>query len=284
MATTIFSQPPSGNPHRNSGPSVAGRRPAALAVASALWPSSSDLFAEDFLTDSLDEDGNELGNLLAQIQDFSESNHSGPADLFKFRELLVEAAHSVFMRWKVLHQLRTTALTDDLTSLYNRRGFLLLGMHYLRLALRNAQPLCLYFADVDRLKIVNDCCGHVQGDALLVACGEILKMTFRESDIIARIGGDEFAVLVQGGTSESRDAVLGRLQSSIDAMNRDVFASYRLSLSVGVARFDPLNPVTLGELLSIADRELMFSKRSRRNVEVLRERSKGASNIGSGTI
>ena len=284
MATTIFSQPPSGNPHRNSGPSVAGRRPAALAVASALWPSSSDLFAEDFLTDSLDEDGNELGNLLAQIQDFSELNHSGPADLFKFRELLVEAAHSVFMRWKVLHQLRTMALTDDLTSLYNRRGFLLLGMHYLRLALRNAQPLCLYFADVDRLKIVNDCCGHVQGDALLVACGEILKMTFRESDIIARIGGDEFAVLVQGGTSESRDAVLGRLQSSIDAMNRDVFASYRLSLSVGVARFDPLNPVTLGELLSIADRELMFSKRSRRNVEVLRERSKGASNIGSGTI
>ena len=284
MATTIFSQPPSGNPHRNSGPSVAGRRPAALAVASALWPSSSDLFAEDFLTDSLDEDGNELGNLLAQIQDFSESNHSGPADLFKFRELLLEAAHSVFMRWKVLHQLRTTALTDDLTSLYNRRGFLLLGMHYLRLALRNAQPLCLYFADVDRLKIINDCCGHVQGDALLVACGEILKTTFRESDIVARIGGDEFAVLVQGGTSESRDAVLGRLQSSIDAMNRDVFASYRLSLSVGVARFDPLNPVTLGELLSIADRELMFSKRSRRNVEVLRERSKGASNIGSGTI
>jgi len=284
MATTIFSQPPSGNPHRNSGPSVAGRRPAALAVASALWPSSSDLFAEDFLTDSLDEDGNELGNLLAQIQDFSESNHSGPADLFKFRELLVEAAHSVFMRWKVLHQLRTMALTDDLTSLYNRRGFLLLGMHYLRLALRNAQPLCLYFADVDRLKIINDCCGHVQGDALLVACGEILKTTFRESDIVARIGGDEFAVLVQGGTSESRDAVLARLQSSIDAMNRDVFASYRLSLSVGVARFDPLNPVTLGELLSIADRELMFSKRSRRNIEVLRERSKGASNIGHGRI
>ena len=284
MATTIFSQPPSGNPHRNSGPSVVGRRPAALAAASALWPSSSDLFAEDFLTDSLDEDNNELGNLLTQIQDFSESNHSGPADLFKFRELLLEAAHSVFMRWKVLHQLRTTALTDDLTSLYNRRGFLLLGMHYLRLALRNAQPLCLYFADVDRLKIINDCCGHVQGDALLVACGEILKMTFRESDIVARIGGDEFAVLVQGGTSESRDAVLARLQSSIDAMNRDVFASYRLSLSVGVARFDPLNPVTLGELLSIADRELMFSKRSRRNIEVLRERSKGASNIGHGRI
>ena len=79
------------------------------------------------------------------------------------------------------------------------------------------------------------------------------------------MGSDEFAVLAQGGTSESRDAVLVRLQSSIDIMNRDVLPSYRLSLSIGVARFDPLNPVTLGELLSVADREMMVRKRSRRN-------------------
>jgi len=284
MATMTFPDWPNGNPPNNSETLGAGRRPAALALASSLWPSSNDLFAEDFLTDSLDDDSNELGGLLAHVEAFSVSEKSGAADLSKFRELLLEAAQSVFMRWKVLHQLRTMALTDELTSLYNRRGFLLLGMHYLRLALRNAQPLCLYFADVDRLKVVNDCCGHVQGDALLVACGEVLKMTFRESDIIARIGGDEFAVLAQGGTSESRDAVLSRLQSSIDLINRDVLASYRLSLSVGVARFDPLNPVTLGELLSIADRELMVRKRSRRNIEVLCPRSKAASNTGHGKI
>jgi len=99
------------------------KAPAALAVASALWPSSSELFAEDFLYRFLDEDSNELGNLLAQIEAFSESMNSGAADLFKFRELLLEAAHSVFMRWKVVHQLRTMALTDELTNLYNRRGF-----------------------------------------------------------------------------------------------------------------------------------------------------------------
>jgi diguanylate cyclase (GGDEF)-like protein len=157
-------------------------------------------------------------------------------------------------------------------------------MHYLRLALRNSQPLCLYFADVDGLKIVNDSRGHVQGDALLVACGEVLKMTFRESDIIARIGGDEFAVLAQGGTSESRDAVLSRLQSAINVMNRNVLAPSQLSLSVGVARFDPLSPVTLGELLSIADRELMICKRNRRDVAVLRPRSKSAHNNGNGKI
>jgi len=284
MAAMTFPDSTNCNPPRASENLGTGRRPAALAVASSLWPSSNDLFAEEFLADSLDDGSNELGSLLAQVEAFSVSEKSGSADLSKFRDLLLEAAQSVCMRWRVLHQLRTMALTDELTSLYNRRGFLLLGMHYLRLALRNAQPLCLYFADVDRLKIVNDCCGHVQGDALLVACGEVLKMTFRESDIIARIGGDEFAVLAQGGTSESRDAVLSRLQSSIDLMNRDVFASYRLSLSAGVARFDPLNPVTLGELLSIADRELVIRKRSRRNVEVLCPRGKAASNTGNGKI
>jgi diguanylate cyclase (GGDEF)-like protein len=109
-------------------------------------------------------------------------------------------------------------------------------------------------------------------------------MTFRESDIIARIGGDEFAVLAQGGTSESRDAVLSRLQSAILVMNRNVLAPSHLSLSVGVARFDPLSPVTLGELLSIADRELMVRKRVRHDGDVLRPRSKGANINGNGKV
>jgi len=63
-------------------------------------------------------------------------------------------------------------------------------------------------------------------------------------------------------------------------MNRNVLTPYQLSLSVGVARFDPLNPVTLSELLSIADRELMVRKQARRNVEVLRPRSKAAKQAG----
>ena len=150
MSTMVFPDLPNGNHPKHSETLGIGRRPAAMTLASSLWPSSSELFTEDFLTDSGDEDSNELRNLLAQIEAFSGSVHSGTSDLFKFRELLLEAAHSVFMRWKVLHQLRTMALTDELTSLYNRRGFLLLGMHYLRLARRNA-PLSLYFADVDGL-------------------------------------------------------------------------------------------------------------------------------------
>lgn len=259
----ILPSPQDSDPTNHLPHSASGRRSAALAAAASLWPASGDLFANEFLTDTFGQDNDELGDLLAQVEAFSRSPANGEDDLFKFRELLLEVAQSVFLRWKVLHQLRTMALTDELTGLYNRRGFLLLGTHNIRLALRTEQPLFLFFTDVDGLKSINDSFGHVQGDALLVGCGEVLKMTFRESDIIARIGGDEFAILAQGNSTESREAVLSRLQSSIELMNRDVLAPYQLSLSVGVARFDPANPVSLTELLSIADREMMLSKLSR---------------------
>jgi diguanylate cyclase (GGDEF)-like protein len=242
------------------------RRAAALSAAASLWSSSGDLFADDFMGDAFEEENDELSSLLARVESFSQSPDSSDEDLLKFRDLLIEVAHSVFLRWKVLHQLRTMALTDDMTGLYNRRGFLLLGMHNMRLALRTAQPLLLFFADVDGLKMVNDSCGHVQGDALLVACGEVLKMTFRESDIIARIGGDEFAVLAQANTDDSRESILSRFKSSMDLMNRDVLAPYQLSLSVGVAGFDPGNPVSLSELLSVADHEMMRQKILRRSI------------------
>lgn len=268
MARIGFPLLPEEPPNNHSTGSVS-RRSAALAAASSLWPSSRDLFTEEFLSETFEDPQDELNDLLAQVEAFSQSKGTGAAELFKFRELLLEVAHSVFLRWKVLHQLRTMALTDELTGLYNRRGFLLLGTHNVRLAQRASQPLILLFADVDGLKGINDRCGHVHGDALLVACGEVLKMTFRESDVIARIGGDEFAILAQGGTGEARDTVLQRLKQSVALMNRNVLASYQLSLSVGAARFDPQSPVCLGELLSIADREMMNQKRMRAGRDAL---------------
>lgn len=244
------------------------RRSAAIAAVSTAWPHSRDLFAEEFFTEAFEDQSDELTELLTQVESFSQSASTGTEDLFKFRELLLEVANSVFLRWKVLHQLRTMALTDELTGLYNRRGFLLLGSHNLRLALRTRQPQLLFFADIDGLKSINDRRGHIQGDALLVGCGEVLRMTFRESDIVARIGGDEFAILASG-TSESRDAVLHRLSSAVSLINRDVLAPNQLSLSVGMACFDPQNPASLSELLSIADREMMTNKRSGLRYQVL---------------
>src|SRR5579859_5427337 len=261
MATTVQSASSDSFENR-PGTQTFSRRSLALAEAAARWPSSGSLFTDEFLSDIPEEDNRELGNLLQRLEDFSETALSDSEELFRFRDLLIEASQSLFLRWKVLNQLRTMALTDELTGLYNRRGFLLLGEHNLRLSLRNSKPLFLFFADVDGLKRINDLCGHVDGDALLVCCGEVLKMTFRESDLIARIGGDEFAILTQCDSFESCDAISKRLRSSLDLMNRDVLAPYCLSLSFGAARFDPASPVSLTELLSVADREMMKRKQT----------------------
>jgi diguanylate cyclase (GGDEF)-like protein len=267
MSTLVLVNSPGDDAGDNSNNFSLERRVAALSAAAVLWPTSKDLFRDDFMADAdvLDGEKDELGDLLTKVEAFSHSSECKDEELFKFRELLVAAAHSVFLRWRVLNQLRSMALTDDLTGLYNRRGFLLLGTHHLRLAFRTSNPMFLFFADVDGLKTVNDCCGHIQGDALLVACAEVLKMTFRESDIVARIGGDEFAILAQANSNNSEEIVLQRLKSAIDRMNSDVLAPYQLSLSIGVASFDTSNPMSLCELLSIADREMLHNKASRYN-------------------
>lgn len=261
MATTMQSASPDSFESRPSTQPFS-RRSLALAEAATRWPSSSDLFTDDFLADVPEEDNRELANLLTRLEDFSETSLSRTDDLFKFRDLLLEASQSLFLRWKLLNHLRTMALTDELTGLYNRRGFLLLATHNLCLSQRSGNPLFLFFADVDGLKRINDRCGHLDGDALLVCCGEVLKMTFREADLIARIGGDEFAILAQCESFEACETITRRLHASIDLMNRDVLAPYRLSLSVGAAKFDPTSPVSLAELLAVADREMMKRKQA----------------------
>lgn len=264
MATVTFPESPNGDsPKPTQNNSFPRRRSTALTLAASIWPSSSRLFPANCPSEDYDETGDELETLLAQLDALSPSANADVRELFRYHEMLREAALSVQMRWKVLHQLRTMALTDELTGLYNRRGFLLLGVHNLRLASRSEQPHLLFFADVDGLKRVNDTCGHIQGDAILVACGEVLKMTFRESDIIARMGGDEFAILAQNSSGESREAILARLNSSLEFINRDVLPPFRLSVSVGAAVFNPASPVSLAELLSIADREMLEIKCAR---------------------
>jgi diguanylate cyclase (GGDEF)-like protein len=121
----------------------------------------------------------------------------------------------------------------------------------------------LFFVDIDQFKSVNDSLGHIEGDAFLICCAEVLKSTFRDSDIIARIGGDEFVILAQETSEQSSEAIFDRLESALRLLNEKVDSPHKLALSVGVARFDPENPVSLGELLSVADREMFERKRVR---------------------
>ena len=203
-----------------------------------------------------------LEELLREIE-VSSIDHEANADRLRgIRTLLVKAAHSVAIQAEILSELRLLALTDDLTGLYNRRGFLILGMQQLKISRRNGLPLLLFFADVDHLKVANDAHGHDEGDALLLRCSAVLNNTFREADIVARLGGDEFAVLAQEGADSTSEILQRRLNVSL----RDVNARgglTQLSISLGISRFDPQLPVSLAELLTSADRNMYQQKRAR---------------------
>lgn len=152
-------------------------------------------------------------------------------------------------------------LIDDLTKLYNRRGFLSLAGQQLKAAGRAKRYLVVLFADFDSLKQVNDTLGHPEGDRALIETAEVLKETFRESDIIARIGGDEFAVLAIETNGSPIEVLAARLEENLDARNAREGQRYKLSLSIGLARYDYEHPCSIEELLARADRVMYERKR-----------------------
>ena len=160
--------------------------------------------------------------------------------------------------------LRALSLVDELTGLYNRRGFLTLAQQQLKQARRGHRELVLLFVDMDDFKEINDSFGHPEGDAALVRASEILKHTFRDSDIIARMGGDEFVVLATDTGKTGSEIIVNRLRQELRERNERDGYPYRLSFSVGVARFDPAAPPSIEELLAAADAMLYEQKRHKR--------------------
>jgi diguanylate cyclase (GGDEF)-like protein/PAS domain S-box-containing protein len=159
--------------------------------------------------------------------------------------------------------LRTLALVDELTSLYNRRGFVTLAERQLSLARRKNLPLVLIAADVDDLKGINDRFGHGVGDQALVAAANILKQTYREADIVARIGGDEFTVFPIEASSASVDMLVERLDGNLRRYNEGRQREFTLSMSTGVALFEGELSKDVQQLLSEADSQLYQQKRER---------------------
>jgi diguanylate cyclase (GGDEF)-like protein len=166
-------------------------------------------------------------------------------------------------------ELEALSFQDGLTGLYNRRGFLTLAEHQIKLASRTQTPLFLLFADLDDLKSINDTYGHAMGDQALVAAARILQTTCRQSDLVARLGGDEFAVLHFCSTKDCTDAILGRLQAHLreyNATSQD--HPFKLSLSTGFAWYDPRYPLSLEELLREAD-EMMYARKKEKKLKLI---------------
>ena len=160
--------------------------------------------------------------------------------------------------------LKTEAITDALTGLHNRRGFLLLGEELLRKASETRASILCFFADLDGFKAVNDTLGHEEGDKVLQEAAEALRKTFRSSDILARVGGDEFAALSLREAAGKETEVLERLRRALDGINASARRPYSLVMSAGISVWTPENPRSLGELMSDADKKMYREKEARR--------------------
>lgn len=164
-------------------------------------------------------------------------------------------------------RLRELSNIDDLTGVYNRRGFFALALQQMRVADRTRKEMLLFFVDLDKMKQINDTLGHKEGDNALLDVASILKQTFRESDIIGRIGGDEFAIIATDTTDKAREVLTERLQTILKLHNRPE-KKYQLSLSVGSARYDPDYPLSLDRLLAQAD-ILMYEEKKNKSQKLL---------------
>ncbi|MHB8882717.1 MAG: GGDEF domain-containing protein [Thermodesulfovibrionales bacterium] len=180
---------------------------------------------------------------------------------------VVHVVRDISARVDAEAQLRSLSLTDDLTGLYNRRGFMTLSEQQLKLASRMKKGCYLLFADLDGLKQINDSLGHAEGCHALIETSVILKECFRESDILSRIGGDEFVVLSTENSSDGGPEVIsGRLQRKLDEFNGRGSRRYRLSLSMGIVYCGPEDRCSISDMLNEADQLMYEQKRIRKSM------------------
>ena len=168
-------------------------------------------------------------------------------------------------RKRMEEEIREMSLRDQMTDLYNRRGFITLTEQQIRAANRAKRPMLLTFIDLDGLKGINDTLGHEEGDRALIDAANVLRQTFRESDVITRLGGDEFAVLSIDAADMNPEDLSKRLQENIDACNAKETRPYRLAMSWGTVVYDPGSPLSLDELMSSADERMYAQKKAKSN-------------------
>ena len=216
--------------------------------------------AQEFAQGNLDRKVNVTTN--DEIGFLANAFNTLGADLqTSYSELKKEIAE----RTKLQEELQVLSLTDDLTGLYNRRGFYTLVEHILKLAVRQKQGMFMMYTDMNGLKDINDRFGHQEGDNAIKDTAQILMENYRESDVIARLGGDEFAVIPVGTTGDNLDLIKTRLQEKLREFNAAQKRKYTISLSSGIAYFDPENPCSIDELLSKGDKLMYEDKRRNYN-------------------
>jgi diguanylate cyclase (GGDEF)-like protein len=174
--------------------------------------------------------------------------------------LLARSVRFAIERQRMVKELKLLSVTDELTGLYNRRGFLTFGGELLKLGRRISTQVFLIYADLDKMKWINDTLGHAEGDKALKEIAAILRRAYRETDIIARIGGDEFVVMGILASGIPVEVLADRLRSQVEIHNEKRPDPYRLSLSAGAAAYPIGAFMNIDDLLQRAD-EMMYEQK-----------------------
>jgi len=161
-------------------------------------------------------------------------------------------------------ELRALSLVDELTGLYNRRGFLTIATQQLKLCDRTMRPALVVFVDLDGMKRINDELGHDIGDQALIETASTLRQCFRYSDIVARLGGDEFVALAIDASQDMCGTIQKRLTDKLAEINARPGRRFELQFSVGMAPYDPSRAEMVEEVLARADSLMYEQKRARK--------------------
>lgn len=198
--------------------------------------------------------------------------------LAMFRNPVVPAANATFrllvflfvtrLLWALkttLEQQRKLALSDPLTQLANRRAFMELAERVLKMAQRFGYPLSILYLDLDNFKVVNDHYGHHEGDVLLYRMARSIREHIRDVDIAARMGGDEFCVLLIDAPAISTWLVAKKLQAQILALMHK--EQWPVGVSIGAATFVSV-PNSVDQMIAISDGLMYAAKRNRQSTIV----------------
>jgi len=178
---------------------------------------------------------------------------------------IIEDFRDITERKRLERQLETLSTTDELTGLCNRRGFMHLAQQQLDYAKRAGGETFLIFADLDNMKWINDHLGHKAGDKALILTARLLRTTIRDADIVGRMGGDEFAVLLTAESSTASEPILlARLEQELAEINKKLPREERIAISFGIAH--NLGGVSLEELIAQADAR-MYAVKERKKEE-----------------
>lgn len=210
----------------------------------------------------LSDANRELASLLQDVRKIEDDPMLDDGQAGRIKKLMMRAVHCAAKQYMLQAELGNLALTDELTGLCNRRGFLAIAERQLKIGRRTGRGIVLFFLDIDGMKEINDSFGHGEGDLTLKRVAKALKMTFRDSDVIARLGGDEFAVLAIEASDNSETAIRARLAEDLKAVSSGE-TRFAINLSLGAVRINVCSNASVGEWMVRADQAMYEQKRRR---------------------